>query len=67
MKCGSNSRLPHSEAQEVFADCLVPRELDGPLFDAAKSAREKFRAAHEKPLFGSELRADSGDLARVPR
>lgn len=35
--------LPQNEAYDLLADCLVPRELEGPVFEAAEAAIEKFR------------------------
>lgn len=43
--------LPQNEAYDLLADCLVPRELDGPLFIAAEATIEKFRAAHGEIAF----------------
>lgn len=38
--------LPHNAAYDLLTDCLVPSELDGPLFVAAEAAIEKFRRTH---------------------
>lgn len=43
--------LPHNEAYEELADYLVPRELDGPILDAAEAAIEKFRSTHGEVAF----------------
>ncbi|MCK1641308.1 M14 family metallopeptidase [Bradyrhizobium sp. 157] len=38
--------LPHNAAYDLLADCLVPCELDGPLFVAAEATIEEFRRTH---------------------
>ncbi|MGY4230145.1 hypothetical protein ACVMIH_007506 [Bradyrhizobium sp. USDA 4503] len=38
--------LPDNEAYDLLVDCIVPRELDGPLFAAAEAKLEEFRTAH---------------------
>ncbi|MCP3392284.1 M14 family metallopeptidase [Bradyrhizobium sp. CCGB12] len=38
--------LPQNEAYDLLADSLVPRELEGPVFDAAEATIAKFRTAH---------------------
>jgi hypothetical protein len=43
--------LPHNEGYDLLADCLVPRELSGPRFDAAEATIEKFRATHGELAF----------------
>lgn len=43
--------LPHNEDYDLLADCLVPRELDGPLFVAAETKIEQFRTAHGEIAF----------------
>lgn len=43
--------LPPNEDYDLLADCLVPRELDGPLFIAAEATIEKFRKAHGEIAF----------------
>lgn len=46
-----NAPLPQNEAYDLLADCLVPKELDGPLFDAAEATIEKFRTTHGEIAF----------------
>lgn len=38
--------LPHNEGYDMLADALVPRELSGPIVEAAEATIEKFCAAH---------------------
>lgn len=43
--------LPRNQGYDLLADCLVPRELNGPLFIAAEAAIEEFRVAHGETAF----------------
>lgn len=43
--------LPHNESYDVLAECLVPRELEGPLFAAAEQEIENFRKMHGELVF----------------
>lgn len=55
--------LPHNEAYDQLADYLVPRELDGPLFDAAEATIQKFRTTHGEIAF---RKARAGGQYRHP-
>ncbi|MCC8955790.1 DUF2817 domain-containing protein [Bradyrhizobium sp. Pear77] len=57
--------LPPNEAYDLLADCLVPREVSGPVVDAADAAIETFRAAHgdlayRKARTGGQYRHPTG-------
>lgn len=43
--------IPHNEGYDALAEHLVPRELDGPVFEAAEAAIAKFRSERGEQAF----------------